>query len=207
MTRTCWTIALVSTVLVTGIARAQEGIEKVPDDAIRQVAPHILASITQNLPGAGIKIDGVPDNALGFRRESAALLLMPDRGFTAKTIEGVGEKVVPVGLLLLKNLSPLVKGQVPAPDQLALLGPDGDLKAVTVLFLGVHKLESGLVLEVYSKDSKPLYQVPLKSKAEARGAALLEGKFANVDQTARQADFVATFGGAYEATIRIAGKE
>ena len=189
--------------LAVGIARAQEGIEMVPDTKIREITPHITGAIAQNLVGAGIKVDAVPDNAFGFKAESGALVLLPDRAFAAGTLAGAGEKTTPVGLLVLKHIVPIVQGQTPAADRLARLGPDGDAADVVVLFLGVRKAADGPVLEVYSKETKPLYQAPLKKLEAAANAPLCAGKIANVNKEQKQADLVLTFAGSAEATVRL----
>ncbi|MCC2673036.1 MAG: hypothetical protein K0Q72_5508, partial [Armatimonadetes bacterium] len=164
---------------------------------------HITGAIAQNLAGAGIKIDAVPDNAFAFRTEEAALLFMPDRAFAAGTIAGAADKTVPVGLLVMKRVAPVVQGQVPAPERLAMLGTAGDARVTVVLFLGVRKEADGPVLEVYSREMKPLYQTPLKRLEASSSTALCSGKIANLDQAAERADLVLTFDGKYEATLRL----
>lgn len=210
MKRLAWIGTLALTVALVGVALAQTEVMMVPDETVQQVAPKVIAALSQNFPNAPLKIDGVAEKTVAYHSgDSPALLLMPDRGFTAKTVADAGEKTAPAGVLALRGLVPVLEGKRLPSEKLAKLAPDGNAHDVGVLFLGVKKGTNGNpVLEAYSADPKPLLEVSLARKTtKEEGMRPLTAEFANLDRTAKQADMVITLDGTYEATLRIASPE
>src|ERR1051325_5748287 len=106
--------------------------------------------------------------------------MVPDRGLDAKTIGDAGEQPTPVAGTALRGLAPVVDGKLAAPAGLANVEPDESGMPVTLLFLGVRKDGEKRLLEVYSKEAKPLCSLPLTRK-EAPGDRPIDARLANLD--------------------------
>lgn len=201
-----WGVALL--VIAAGVAAAQIEVEALPDDVVRKAAMRLGEMVAKAFPDPALKIVGGAEKAVGYRGEGVIVIMLPDRGFTSKTIEEAGAQAAPVGWIALRGLAPVVQGKTIPLSGLATVQPDGNGKEVAVLFLGVRKEGENRVLDLYSRGAKPLYQARLTHKEAGNTAPRpLEAKFANLDRAAMQVDLVVALGGTYQATLRMGEAE
>lgn len=196
-------LASLALVTICALAAAEDGPDRVPDDQARMTATRVRDAVARAFPTPIVKVDARVDQAFGYRSGPAAVLMVPDRGLTARAIKSAGEKVVPVGWLILNGVAPVVAGRPLPSSKLAQVETGAGEKAA-LLFVGARKEGEKPVLEVYSRDSQPICQVPLVAREAKEGKPRpLAGHFANLDVQSFQADFVTSVEGAYDASLRL----
>lgn len=199
-----WTAGLA--LIAAGAVWSDLEVERVADDAASKAAATVREIVSRTFPDAAIKITASAEKAVAYKCEGLAMLLVPDHGFTAKSIDDAADKAAPAGWIVLRGVVPVVDGQRIASSRLATARPEGSERDVTILFLAVRKDGDKRLLDVYSRDAKPFCQLPLTRK-EKRATRPLEATFTNVDRDAKQVDCVAALDGAYEATLRLGAAE
>jgi hypothetical protein len=191
-------------VLATGIARAEAVAMAISPDYLAQVAPLAILLIQQQFPDAPVKVDPAADKAVGYHVEQKlGIVAMPDKNFTAKSIDDAGDKEVPVGVIATLSLSVEDKGTVISGERLAVADLNGMAK-LPLFFLAAKANGADRVLQVYSKDGKPLVSIPLKKQA-SDAATPLNVKLTNIKFDEKKLDAVLSLGGAYEGTLNLGG--
>jgi hypothetical protein len=187
-------------VLAAGIARAEAVAMAISPDYLAQVAPLAILLIQQQFPNAPVKVDPAADKVVGYHvDQKVGVVAMPDKNFTAKTIDDAGEKEVPVGVIATLALSVQDKDTVFSGDRLAVADLNGMAK-LPLFFLAAKANGADRVLEVYSKDGKPLVSIPLKKQA-SDPAMPLNVKLTNIKIEDKKLDATLSLGGAYEGTL------
>jgi hypothetical protein len=188
--------------VTVGIAHAEVVADAIPADVLAQVAMFAVPLIQTQFPNPPVKIDPATDKVIGYHvDQKVALLMMPDKAFTAKSIEEAGEKEVPVGVIATRSLSLQEKDAVVGGDRLAVADFNG-LYKLPVFFLAVKGNGADRILEVYSKEGKSLLSVPLKKQA-SDAAIPLNVKLTNIDLEKKKMDATLSLGGAYEGTLNL----
>ena len=189
-------------VLAAGVARADVEAMAISPDYLAQVAPLAILLIQQQFPNAPVKVDPAADKAVGYHVEQkVGVVAMPDKNFSAKSIDEAGEKEVPVGVIATLSLSVQDKDTVISGDRLAVADLNGMAK-LPLFFLAAHAKGADRVLEVYSKDGKPLVSIPLKKQA-SDAAMPLNVKLTNIKIEDKKLDATLILGGAYEGTLNL----
>lgn len=192
--------------LAGGMARAEVTAEAIPPEFLQQFAPFAMQLIQQQFPNPAVKVDAHAEKTVGYHvMEKVAVVMMPDRNLTARAIDELADKELPVAIMATRSLSVQETVQekeatVPA-DRLAIADFNGMFK-IPVFFLAVKSKGADRTLEVYSKDGKALSSVPLK-KQVGNTEVPVGLKLANVDLEKKVADVIIQLSGAYEATFKV----
>jgi len=195
-----WAAALA---LLAGAAASEDApVERVPDEVLQKALPRVVGLIEKALSDAAFKVSPLAEKAVAYKCDGGpVLLLVPDAGLSKKSIEDAAAKVSPAGWVVMRGIGPVVNGGIPPLERLARIEPD-DSAPVTVLLLGVRQEGDKRVLEVYSRETKPLLSAAISHK-EGAADRVLDLKLGNVDQAAGQADVILLLPGGYEATLRV----
>jgi hypothetical protein len=186
-------------VAVAGVAWA-EGVEAeaIPPDTVATLAPIAVQLLQAQFQKPPVKIDPNPDKALGYHvKQMVAVVLMPDKGVTAKAIDEASDKEVPLCVVATKSLSFQDKDVVINGDKLAYVEFDGTFK-LPVFFLSVKGKEAERNLTIYSKDSTPIASVPLKKEA-CDPEAPVQVKLDKIDLEKKSLEVTFGIGGAYQS--------
>lgn len=196
-------LVLTATLLAAGIARAEVAAEAIPADILAQLVPFAVQAIQTQFPQPPVKVDPQNEKAVGYHvQEKVGILVIPDRNLSAKAVDEAADKDVPVALLSTLRLTISDNDQPVAGDKLALVTVSEALK-LPVFFLAVQGHGGERVLNVYSKDGKPVASAPLK-KQSGDAATAVAMKMTNVDLENKKADLTVSLGGAYEGTLKLA---
>jgi hypothetical protein len=191
--------------LIAAAALAQADItaEEIPADQVQLYAPFAMQLIQERFPDPPVKVDLNVDKAVGYHvKQQVGVIMMPDRNLTAKAIEEVGDKEIPVAVLATKSLTVQERDAAVPAERLAVADLNGTLK-LPVFFLAVKGKGEDRTLEVYSKDKKSLVSAPLKKQAgDANVPVGL--KLTNIDLDKRSLDVKFSLSGAYEGTVKLA---
>jgi hypothetical protein len=93
-----------------------------------------------------------------------ALMIIPDKAFTADKLAATGEAITPVGQLWTADAIVAVSGRAPAKERLRFFTiKDGEGERKVQLYLvGASKNAQGaLELIVFGKDKEPLIRIPI----------------------------------------------
>jgi hypothetical protein len=142
------------------VAGAQE---KIPAEKVQSVGHKLLENLGE-VSAAQVKVEPNADKGDAFSVKDAAVLVLPDKNLTAAVLEKTGGRIIPLGQLFLKELSPVKDGFATTRDQLrtVMFSDKGEEHRIALLLLGVRKLDDRLELVVFGKDEAPLLQVPLR---------------------------------------------
>lgn len=188
--------------LTAGIAWAQVVAEPIPKDALQLYAPIASQLIQTQFPNPPVKVDVDPSKAVGMHfQEKYGVFAMPDKTLTAESVSGAAEGGTPVGILATKDLAVADGAGSVQPDKISIADLNGMVK-LPVFFLSVRSKGEERMLDVFSKDMKPLVTTPVK-KVEGAAAAGISLKLMNIDLEKKTADAIVGLGGSYEATVRL----
>jgi hypothetical protein len=185
-----------------GIARAEVAAEAIPAEVITQYGAVAVLLIQAQFPDPPVKVDPAPESAVGYHVEQkVGVVVIADRNLTQKAVEEAGEKSVPIGVLATQALTLQEKDAPIKGDRLAIADLNGKVK-LPLFFLAVKGQGEQRILEVYSKDGKPLYTSPLKKQAgdQERPLGL---KLSNIDLPGKKLDATVSVAGAYEGTLHL----
>lgn len=193
-------------IAAAGIVRAEVAAEAIPPEVILQFGPLAVGLIQMQFPDPPVKVDPSADKAVGYHvQEAYAVMALPDRSLTAKSVDDAGEKEVPVGVIATRALSVQEKDSVVSGDRLAVADFNGVFK-IPLFFLSVKSKGADRELEVYSKGGKSILSVPLKKQA-SDAATPLNVHLSNIDTEKKRLDVTVSLGGAYEGTINLGAVE
>jgi hypothetical protein len=198
-------ISSLSLALAAGFAAAWAGAtaEEVPPEQIQVYAPLAIQNAQAQFPNPPVKVDHDLQKVTGYHvQEKVGVFLFPDKNLSAKAAAEAGEKGIPVGVLVTKDLSLSDNGTAVPADRLAILEFGGAVK-LPLFFLSLVGKGEERLLEVFSKDGKALAQVPLK-KLETPIDSSLRQKLTNIDLEKKQVDVELTVGGSYFTTLHLA---
>jgi hypothetical protein len=195
-------LSLAAAAATAGVARANLMSEEIPADFVAQFAPFALQLLQAQFPDPPVKVEPLAEKTKGYHvQQQVAVVTMPDKNLTAKSIAECGEKAVPVAVCFTRALSVEGKDGVVNADKLAAADFNGMLK-IPVFFLAVKGEGENRLLEVYSKDGTPLVVAPLKKQA-GDDAAPVTVKLTNVDLEKKKADAAVSLPGGYETTLKM----
>lgn len=188
--------------LAAGVVAAEVAVEAVPAEQLQLYAPIAAQLIQQQFPNPPVKVDVDTTKAQGYHiKEKVGMFLLPDKAVTADALKTAGDKGVPIGILVTKDLSVQEKDAPAPPTRIAIADLNGQVK-LPVFYVTVKAKGDERFAEVFSKDEKPLATIPLK-KIEAAGDTLVSLKLQNVDEEKKQLDAVLTLAGGHEFTLRM----
>ena len=159
MKHTLLTLTLLSTL---ALASAQEKLSR--EENLRYA--FVFASDLKQLQATPIPTDVDLKQPVAIRDGDFGGMVLPEAKLNADAIAKAGEKVVPVGQLWLRKLTPMQDGEAVGASKLrmATLSPEGEQVKAAQCTLGVQRNGSGsLELLVFGKDKEPLVKVPLKT--------------------------------------------
>ena len=189
-----------------GIARAEVVATPIASDVIQQYASFALPFLQQQLTNPPVKTEPDAEKAVGYQLKDGDkevyLLAVPEKDLTAKVIEDAGEKGKPIGMLITTSMSIEEKDEIIPADRLSIIDFNGQVK-IPVFYFTVRAKEQDRILEVFSKDDKPICAVTLK-KQTGDASAPLALKLGKIDQEKKRLDATLSFGGAYEGTLKLA---
>src|SRR5687767_1212973 len=91
---------------LAGSARAEVAAEAIPADILAQIVPFAVQAIQQQFPDPPVKVDPLGEKAVGYHvQEKVGVLAIPDRNLTAKAVEEMTDKDVPVALFSTLRLT------------------------------------------------------------------------------------------------------
>jgi hypothetical protein len=202
--RRLWLPLSLAVIAAAGIARAEVVAEAIPSDTIQTVAPFAVQAIQQQFPNPPVKVDPNTEKIFGYHvKQAVAMVVVPDRNLTAKAIEETADSDVPVAIVTTKSLSFREKDKetVVSGDKLAVADVNGVLK-LPVFFLSIKRQGADRVLQIYSKDQKPVLSAPLKKEGEASDAPLTV-KLTNIDLEKKTLDATFFLAGGYQSTFKL----
>ena len=159
MKHTLLTLTLLSTL---ALASAQEKLSR--EETLRYV--FVFAGDLKQLQATPIPTDVDLKQPVAIRDGDFGGMVLPEAKLNADAIAKAGEKVVPVGQLWLRKLTPMQDGEAVGASKLRMvtLSHEGDQVKVAQCALGVQKNGSGaLELLVFGKDKEPVVKVPIKT--------------------------------------------
>jgi hypothetical protein len=159
MKQTLLTLALLSALT---LASAQEKLSR--EETLRYA--FVVAADLKQLQATPIPTDVDVKQPVAFRAGDFGGMALPEAKLSADAIAKAGEKVVPIGQLWLRKLTPMREGAAVAASKLCMvtLSHEGNQVKVSQYALGVQKNGSGaLELLVFGKDKEPVVKVPLKT--------------------------------------------
>ena len=197
-----------------GIARAADSAtpQMIPPDFIQLFAPIAVQTIQAQFPNPPVKLEPVPEKTVGYHIESqVAVVAMPDKNLTDKTLDELADKEVPVALFVTKDLTLQDKTAALAKEKVALADVDGKIK-IPVFYLVAKKTGEDRSLLIYSKENKPVATVALKKPegdaakpaADAPPVAL---KLTDIDLEKKTMSVTVSVEGGYQSTVKRAQTE
>ena len=159
MKHTLLTLTLLSTL---ALASAQEKLSR--EETLRYA--FVFAGDLKQLQATPIPTDVDLKQPVAIRDGDFGGMVLPEAKLNADAIAKAGEKVVPVGQLWLRKLTPMQDGEAVGASKLRMvtLSHEGDQVKVAQCALGVKGNGSGsLELLVFGKDKEPVVKVPLKT--------------------------------------------
>lgn len=99
------------------------------------------------------------------------VLALPETKLSAASLQSAASKVIPVGQLWLRKLTPMVRGSAVDTYELQMVDirHEGEALRVPLCLLGTRKTDAGgLELLVYGKGKEPLLAVPLKKSTRSQ---------------------------------------
>ncbi|MBX6315284.1 MAG: hypothetical protein IRY99_20590 [Isosphaeraceae bacterium] len=187
--------AIVALLLVAGVAQAQE---RLPADQAEKYAK-LFVERARSLEDLPLKVEADPQKADALHDQDHGAMVIPAKGLLSEEAirkDAEGGKVVPLGQLWFRNVTPMVDGQAVPNDKLRIIpvnieGNDHDLP---LLLLGVRKDPDGKwEMVVYAKDKEPLLRLPIQRAPEGSADQPLALDAAKKDDRG-------------ELTIRVLGK-
>ena len=141
--------------------RAQEKVDK---EQVAEIAQKLVGLAAESLKDAPLKSEVDPTKGDALKHGDYGLMVLPDKGLTAATLENAGPEVAPVGQLWLKGLAPVVDGKVAPNAQLRLVSmtTQDETFRLPLCLLGVTKRDGRLELVVLGKDKTPLLHPALE---------------------------------------------
>jgi hypothetical protein len=196
-------VLFAASLLAAGVARAEVSADAIPADVLGQLVPFAIQAIQAQFPEPPVKIEAQGEKAVGYHvQEKVGVMAIPDKNLTVKAVEEATDKDVPVALFSTLRLTISEKDQPVQGDRLALVTVGNALK-LPIFFLAVQKKGEERVLNVYSKDGKPVSTVPLKKQA-GDAAVPVALKLTNIDLENKKTDLTVSLSGAYEGTLKLA---
>jgi hypothetical protein len=197
MRKTVLTLSLVG-LAAAGIARAEVAAEAIPPATVSAIAPIAAKLLQEQVQMPPVKVDLNPDKALGYHvQQKVAVVLMPDRAITAKAIEEVADKEIPVCVVATKSLCFQDKDVVISGDKLSYVEFEGTFK-LPVFFLTVKGKDDERSLTIYSKNNTPLTTCALKKEA-GDPETPVQVKLSNIDLEKKSLEVTFNIGGAYQS--------
>jgi hypothetical protein len=159
MKNTLLALTLLSTL---ALASAQEKLSR--EETLRYA--FVVAGDLKQLQATPIPTDVDIKQPVAVRDGDFGGMVLPEAKLNAEAIAKAGEKVVPVGQVWLRKLTPMQDGDAVGASKLRMvtLTHEGDQVKVAQCALGVQRNGSGsLELLVFGKDKEPVVKVPLKT--------------------------------------------
>jgi hypothetical protein len=159
MKNTLLALTLLSTL---ALASAQEKLSR--EETLRYA--FVVAGDLKQLQATPIPTDVDIKQPVAVRDGDFGGMVLPEAKLNAEAIAKAGEKVVPVGQVWLRKLTPIQDGVAVGASKLRMvtLTHEGDQVKVAQCALGVQRNGSGsLELLVFGKDKEPVVKVPLKT--------------------------------------------
>jgi len=159
MKHTLLTLTLLSTL---ALASAQEKLSR--EETLRYA--FVVAGDLKQLQATPIPTDVDVKQPVAVRDGDFGGMVLPEAKLNADAIAKAGEKVVPIGQVWLRKLTPMKDGEAVAASKLCMvtLTHEGDQVKVSQYALGVQRNGTGaLELLVFGKDKEPVVKVPLKT--------------------------------------------
>ncbi|MBM3458333.1 MAG: hypothetical protein FJX77_07355 [Armatimonadetes bacterium] len=199
MART-WVAISLGLLAAVGVARAEVMAEALPAEQIQLYAPIAKQLIQEQFPNPPIKVDSDPARTFGYHvQEKIGVFVMPDRAISPAAVKDPGDKSVPVALLVTKDLSIREKDTPVPPTRLAVADLNGQIK-LPVFYVAVRAQGDDRIVDVYSREAKPLASIAAKKLAAAPDEPV-GLKLSGVDLEKKQANAILTVAGGYEATL------
>jgi hypothetical protein len=159
MKHTLLTLTLLSTL---ALASAQEKLSR--EETLRYA--FVVAGDLKQLQATPIPTDVDVKQPVAVRDGDFGGMVLPEAKLNADAIAKAGEKVVPIGQVWLRKLTPMKDGEAVAASRLCMvtLTHEDDQVKVSQYALGVQRNGTGaLELLVFGKDKEPVVKVPLKT--------------------------------------------
>jgi hypothetical protein len=170
----CYT--LVTFVLAAVTALSAQDLQPIPSEELAK-ATKLLMEASSRLGDVPLKLELVPDQAIGLKSGDVGAVLIPDRRLKIEKSDKAEKKKnkgapLVVGQLWTSKLSPRDKGSVVPNERLRLVKvttKDKELE-LAVFVLAIEKSgKNTFQLALYGRDSSPVLRVPLTA-AKSKGA-------------------------------------
>ncbi len=136
--------------------------ERIPDDEARKIAKVLLEAAAKVKTPVKVEVDA--DKPFGKRKGERGALILPAKGISADTVSRVGEAVVPIGQLWLRDLGPVSDDKVVSTKKMIVVPVKHEDRELNLILcvLGVRKSKERPVLEILGKDGAVLAAAPLE---------------------------------------------